>query len=59
MENKDKDINWMTYNFKQEIINSINTCGLPGVLVCEVLNGLVLQIRNQIQEEMKQEKVQS
>ena len=54
MENKTNDLNWMTYNFKQEIINAVNTSGLPGILVYEVLNGVVLQIQNQLQEEMKQ-----
>lgn len=53
MDNQTKDINTMAINFKQEIINAINTSGLPGILVYEILNGIQLQIQNQIQSEMK------
>ena len=55
MDNEKTDINWATYNFKQEVVNAINTSGLPGVLVYEVLNGLTLQVQNQILSEMKKD----
>ena len=50
----DKNINIVIQDFKKDLINLINNSQLPGFLVYEILNGITLQIANQIQQEIKE-----
>lgn len=47
------NINIVIRDFKKDLINLINNSQLPGFLVYEILNGITLQIANQIQQEIK------
>ena len=51
----EKNINQIVNVFKKELIETINNSGLPAVLVYEILNGLTLQLKNQMQAELYQD----
>lgn len=50
----DKNINIVIQDFKKDLVELINKSGLPAFLLYEILNGITLQIANQIQQEMKE-----
>lgn len=52
MENN-KNINVVIRDFKQDLVNLINDSGLPAFLIYEILNGLTLELNNQIQKEIR------
>ena len=53
---EEKNINVVMHDFKQGLVNLINDSGLPACIVYEVMNGLTLQINNQMQSELLSEK---
>lgn len=50
----DKNINIVIQDFKRDLVELINKSGLPAFLLYEILNGITLQIANQIQQEIKE-----
>lgn len=48
-----KNINVVIRDFKQDLVNLINDSGLPAFLIYEILNGLTLELNNQIQKEIR------
>ena len=50
---KEKNINVAIRDFKQDLVNLINDSGLPAFLIYEILNGLTLELNNQIQKEIR------
>jgi hypothetical protein len=48
---KEVNINNLISNFKSNIIKDINESKLPGYLIYEIMNGLTLQIQNQLQSQ--------
>ena len=53
MIEKEKNINVVIRDFKQDLVNLINDSGLPAFLIYEILNGLTLELNNQIQKEIR------
>lgn len=48
---KQQDGRALIQKFKQDLISTINNAELPGYIIYEIVNGVTLQIQNQMLQE--------